>query len=113
MTQSKARNASLDDRIAAEVARQIAPLRAILERLEAEAGGRAGAAPHGQAPSDTLLKPWPPASAAAPDGAQPLAAQEALQRKEAAVRARIADIERHIAARVARPGPKPKGDSHV
>lgn len=39
MTQSKARNASLDDRIAAEVARQIAPLRAILERLEAEAGG--------------------------------------------------------------------------
>lgn len=110
MTQAKARKASLDDRITAEVARQVEPLREILERLQARAE-QSAAAP-GETDDASLATPWPPGHDAAPDQIRQItkSSKDRLKLKEDAVRARIAEIERHIAARLAQP--KPQGDSH-
>lgn len=89
--------------IAREVARQIEPLRAILEKLEAEAGLSSRPAPDAAAPDP----------AAGPELIRQMtkSGRTRLQMKEAAVRARIAEIEGHVAARLAQP--KPQGDTHV
>jgi len=126
MTHAKKR---LEEKIAAEVARQIplqiAPLREILEKLKAEAGAAQSAAAASSPKPETgsLLSGWPPPqgypalNALAPDPAGPgltgqmtQSGKERLQMKEEAVRARIAEIEGHIAARLAQP--KPQGETH-